>query len=144
MNENKKIRVLIGKCGCDIHERGALTLLNVFRDYGMEVIYTGRYQTEAGVVNAAVTEDVDVIALSDLTGSLPIIAREVLNGLKQKGAEDIIVVCGGLITGDDKVLLDEMGVAASFGTGSPSSEAAETIIGLVNEKNASKAQRNIF
>jgi methylmalonyl-CoA mutase C-terminal domain/subunit len=136
MSENKKIRVLIGKCGCDIHERGALTLLNVFRDYGMEVIYTGRYQTEEGVVNAAVMEDVDVIALSDLTGSLPIIAKKVLDGLREKGVDDILVVCGGLITNDDRIQLDEMGVAASFGTGSPSKEAAETIIRLVNEKNA--------
>ncbi len=127
----KKIRVLIGKCGCDIHERGALTMLNVLRDNGMEVIYTGRYQTEAGVVNAAVNEDVDVIALSDLTGSLVIICRKVLQELEKQGAGDIPVICGGLISKDDVVELKKMGVKGIFATGSPSQEAADLIKSLV-------------
>lgn len=70
MNNERKIRVLIAKVGCDIHERGALTLLTSLRDEGMEVIYTGRYQTPAGVAHVAASEDVDIIALSDHTGSL--------------------------------------------------------------------------
>ncbi|MDR1922283.1 MAG: cobalamin-dependent protein [Candidatus Adiutrix sp.] len=115
----KKIRVLIGKCGCDIHERGALTMLNVLRDNGMEVIYTGRFQSEAGMVNAAINEDVDVITLSDLTGSLVIICRKVLEELKKRGAEDIPVICGGLLTKDDIAELEKMGVKGCFATGSP-------------------------
>jgi len=133
MSDNKKIRVLIGKCGCDIHERGALTMLNVLRDNGMEVIYTGRYQSEAGVVNAAINEDVDVIALSDLTGSLAIICRKVLEELDKQGAKEIPVICGGLISKDDVVELEKMGVKGIFATGSPSQETADLIKTLVNK-----------
>lgn len=124
---DKKIRVLIGKCGCDIHERGALTMLNVLRDNGMEVIYTGRYQTEEGVVNAAINEDVDVIALSDLTGSLVIIARKVLEGLKANDAADIKVVCGGLLSDEDIEELGKMGVMSCYGTGFSAQDAADDI-----------------
>lgn len=131
MDSEKKIRVLIGKCGCDIHERGALTMLNVLRDNGMEVIYTGRYQSEAGVVNAAVNEDVDVIAISDLTGSLVIICKEILKQLKERDASDIPVICGGLMTKDDIEELTAMGVKGCFATGAPSQETAELIRSLV-------------
>lgn len=116
---NKKIRVLIAKVGTDIHERGALTLLTVLRDEGMEVIYTGRYQTEEAVAKAAVAEDVDVLCVSDLTGSLPIITRKILATLKELNAADIPVIAGGLLTEDDAKVMMEQGVKASFGTGSP-------------------------
>lgn len=127
----KRIRVLIGKCGCDIHERGALTMLNVFKDSGMEVIYAGRYQTEAGVVNAAINEDADVIALTDLTGSLVIICRKVLEILKEREAEDIPVICGGLMTKEDITELKAMGVKGCFPTGSASQETVDLIKQLV-------------
>jgi methylmalonyl-CoA mutase, C-terminal domain len=119
MNMKKPIRILLAKAGCDIHERGVLTLLNVFRDAGMEVIYTGRYQTPEGIANAAVTEDVDLIAISDLTGSLEIIARQVITALKQICADDIPIIVGGLMTAEDEKALAAMGVAGAFGTGSP-------------------------
>ena len=101
MNKDRKIRVLIAKIGCDIHERGALTLLHTFRDAGMEAIYTGRYQTPEAVVTAAIDEDVDLIALSDHTGSLPIIASSVLVELKRRKADDIPVMAGGLLSPRD-------------------------------------------
>ena len=119
MSQDKKIRVLIAKLGCDIHERGALTLLTVLRDEGMEVIYTGRYQTPKGVANAAVSEDVDVIALSDHTGSLPIIAQSVLAELKKIGVTDIQVVSGGLLSPQDIKDLEKMGVSGNYGPGTP-------------------------
>ncbi|OHE18176.1 MAG: hypothetical protein A2X96_00875 [Syntrophobacterales bacterium GWC2_56_13] len=119
MNNERKIRVLIAKVGCDIHERGALTLLTSLRDEGMEVIYTGRYQTPAGVAHAAASEDVDVIALSDHTGSLPIIAESVLAELKKLGAEDIKVMAGGLLTLHDVKDLEKMGVTGNCGPGTP-------------------------
>ncbi|MGA3114220.1 MAG: cobalamin-dependent protein [Syntrophobacteraceae bacterium] len=119
MSREKKIRVLIAKLGCDIHERGALTLLTVLRDEGMEVIYTGRYQTAKGVANAAVSEDVDVIALSDHTGSLPIIAQSVLAELKKIGVTDMKVVSGGLLSPQDIKDLEKMGVSGNFGPGTP-------------------------
>ena len=119
MSREKKIRVLIAKLWCDIHERGALTLLTVLRDEGMEVIYTGRYQTAKGVANAAVSEDVDVIALSDHTGSLPIIAQSVLAELKKIGVTDMKVVSGGLLSPQDIKDLEKMGVSGNFGPGTP-------------------------
>jgi methylmalonyl-CoA mutase C-terminal domain/subunit len=124
MGEEKKIRVLIAKVGCDIHERGALTLLTTLRDEGMEVIYTGRYQTPKGVAHAAVSEDVDVVALSDHTGSLPIIAQSVLAELGKMGAADMKIIAGGLLTPADVQELETMGVTGNYGPGAP----LETIV----------------
>lgn len=126
-NATKKVRVLIGKVGCDIHERGALTMLNVFRDAGFEVIYTGRYQSEEGIVNAAINEDVDVVAISDLTGSLPIIMRKITNGLKENHAEDIITICGGILTKEDIEEIKAMGVHECFQTGTGFQDAVVSL-----------------
>ena len=122
----KKIRVLLAKVGCDIHERGALTMMHAFRDAGMEVIYTGRFHTEEAVVNAAVTEDVDLIAVSDLTGSLPIISEKILGSLKNIGV-DIPLVVGGLMTGRDMEQMYAMGVKECFGTGCSVDECVEKV-----------------
>ncbi len=119
MSKEKKIRILIAKVGCDIHERGALTLLTTFRDEGMEAIYTGRYQTPKGVANAAVSEDVDVIALSDHTGSLPIIAEAVMAELKKLGVAEVPIIAGGLLTPSDIKELEKMGVTGNYGPGTP-------------------------
>ena len=119
MTKEKKIRILIAKVGCDIHERGALTLLTTFRDEGMEAIYTGRYQTPKGVANAAVSEDVDIIALSDHTGSLPIIAEGVIAELKKLGVTDMPIISGGLLTPSDIKELEKMGVTGNYGPGTP-------------------------
>lgn len=113
----KPIRILLAKVGCDIHERGALTMMNAFRDAGMEVIYTGRFQSEENVVRAAVSEDVDIICVSDLSGSLPIISEKILNGLLSLGVE-IPLVCGGLMTAEDAEAMAALGVKACFETGS--------------------------
>lgn len=131
---NKTIRVLLAKVGCDIHERGALTLLTVLRDEGMEVIYTGRYQTEEAVARAAVAEDVDVIAVSDLSGSLPIITREIFAHLKKLDAADIPLIAGGLLTEDDANVMKAQGVIASFGTGSRTDAFVECIKKLASGK----------
>lgn len=114
---SEKFRVLVAKAGCDIHERGALTMIHVFRDAGMEVIYTGRYQSEANIARMAVEEDVDIIGVSDLTGGLPVICRRLLDELKSMEA-DIPVFCGGLMTQKDKEEMDAMGVVGAFDTGS--------------------------
>ena len=131
---SRKTKVVIGKVGCDIHERGALTMLNVLRDAGMEVVYTGRYQTEEGVANVAVSEDADILAISDLSGSLVIICKKVINELKRLNATDIKVIAGGLMTKDDIEELTEMGVAASFGTGSSFNDSVVFIEKLMAEK----------
>ena len=119
MEKNRKLRVLIAKVGCDIHERGAITLSTALRDAGMEVIYTGRYQTPEGVAKAAVEEDVDIIALSDHTGSLPVIAASVLEALKKLDANDIPVMAGGLISPEDLKVLTQLGVSGNYGPGTP-------------------------
>ena len=117
---------MIAKVGCDIHERGALTMMNVFRDAGFEVIYTGRYQAEASVANAAVNEDVDLIIVSDLSGNLPSICRKILAELERQGS-DIPLMCGGLMTEKDRETMAEMGVKATFPTGSDSDDCLETV-----------------
>jgi methylmalonyl-CoA mutase, C-terminal domain len=119
LTQKKKIRILLAKVGCDIHERGALTLLTSLRDEGMEVIYTGRYQNPKGVAAAAVSEDVDLIALSDHTGSLPIIASAVLAQLKILGASDMKMIAGGLLTPSDVTELERLGVSGNYGPGTP-------------------------
>jgi len=124
MGDQKKIRVLIAKIGCDIHERGALTLLTSLRDAGMEVIYTGRYQTPRAVAMTAIAEDVDVIALSDHTASLPIIADSLLAALRDCGVTDIHVIAGGLLPPEHVLALEAMGVTGNYGPGTP----METIV----------------
>ena len=129
----RKIRGLVAKAGCDIHERGALTMMTAFRDAGMEVLYTGRYQSEAAIARTAVAEDVDVIGVSDLTGSLPIICRKILEELRRMEA-DIPVFCGGLLTRADREALLEMGVKACFGTGSHVGACVEKVYELVGQR----------
>ena len=133
MTQAQKIRIMVAKVGCDIHERGALTMINVFRDEGMEVIYTGRYQTEAAVANAAVNEDVDIIGVSDLSGNLPGICRKILKELNRLDS-DIPLFCGGLMTERDRELLAEMGVKATFPTGSSIEECVQTVYRLTSER----------
>lgn len=131
----RKIRILVAKVGCDIHERGALTMMTVYRDAGMETIYTGRFQSEEGVVNAAVNENVDFISVSDLTGSLVIICKKLMDGLKAQGAEkDIRVICGGIITDSDREQLEAMGVLGAFGTGYPAEKTVEFIQDYMKDK----------
>lgn len=129
----KTIRVMIAKAGCDIHERGALTMMTAFRDAGMEVIYTGRYQSEYAIASAAVSEDVDIIGVSDLTGGLPIICRRLLDELKKQGAA-IPVFCGGLLTDADIEELLAMGVKACYGPGSSIDECVEKVRSIVEEQ----------
>ncbi|EOS21056.1 methylmalonyl-CoA mutase domain-containing protein [Lachnospiraceae bacterium 3-1] len=131
----RKIRILVAKVGCDIHERGALTMMTVYRDAGMETIYTGRFQSEEGVVNAAINENVDFISVSDLTGSLVIICKKLMDGLKAQGAEeDIRVICGGIITDSDREQLEAMGVLGAFGTGYPAEKTVEFIQDYMKDK----------
>jgi methylmalonyl-CoA mutase C-terminal domain/subunit len=131
---SRKPKVLIGKVGCDIHERGALSMLNVYRDAGMEVIYTGRYQSEEGVAKAAIAEDVDIIAISDLTGSLVIICRKIMAELKKQNATDIGVICGGLLTKQDTAELTKLGILACYETGSAFDSSVALIQKFAKEK----------
>ena len=111
------IRVLVAKPGLDGHDRGAKVIARALRDAGMEVIYTGLRQTPEMIVNAAVQEDVDCIGLSILSGAHNAIVPRVTGLLKERGADDILVVLGGTIPQQDAEFLKSHGVAAIFGPG---------------------------
>ena len=114
----RKIRILIAKPGLDGHDRGAKVIARMFRDAGMEVIYTGLHQTPAGIVEAAIQEDVDVIGLSILSGAHLSACRKIGHALEQKKAEDVLLIVGGTIVEEDIPKLKEMGVAEVFPPGS--------------------------
>ncbi|MFH1625748.1 MAG: cobalamin B12-binding domain-containing protein [Pseudomonadota bacterium] len=114
MNSSKKIKVLIAKVGLDGHDRGARVVSQLFRDKGMEVVYTGTLQTPQMVVKTAEEEDVDVIGLSFLAGGHLVHTKKVIDLLKEKKLEDILVILGGVIPKQDIPLLEELGVSAVF------------------------------
>jgi methylmalonyl-CoA mutase C-terminal domain/subunit len=119
MGSAAKLRVLIGKPGLDPHDRGAKILAVALRDAGMEVIYTGIHQTPEAIVNTAIQEDVDVILLSMLSGAhLPLTTR-IIELLKEQGAGDIPILCGGIIPDKDIPALKELGVKDVFGPMTP-------------------------
>ena len=111
------IRVLIAKPGLDGHDRGAKVIARGLRDAGMEVIYSGLRQTAPMIVIAAVQEDVDAIGLSVLSGAHMRYFREVAQGLKERGAEEILLFGGGIIPDQDLPALTEMGVGRVFTPG---------------------------
>lgn len=121
------IRVLIAKPGLDGHDRGAKVIAHALRDAGMEVIYTGLFQTPEMIVRAAIDEDVDVIGLSILSGAHLALFPKILQGLRDAQLDDILVVAGGTIPNEDVVALIEMGVHQVFGPGTPLSTAARYI-----------------
>ena len=113
-----KIRVLVAKPGLDGHDRGAKVVARAYSDAGMEVIYTGLHQTPEQIAEAAVQEDVDVVALSILSGAHNTLVPKVIELLRQKGAGDVAVLVGGIIPDDDVAFLKEKGVEGVFGPGS--------------------------
>ncbi|MFZ7103089.1 MAG: cobalamin B12-binding domain-containing protein [Peptococcaceae bacterium] len=117
----EKIRVLVAKPGLDGHDRGAKVIARAFRDAGFEVIYTGLRQTAEQIVAAAIQEDVDVVAMSLLSGAHGTLMPKVVNMLKDKGAGDKLVLGGGVIPDDDIPALKEAGVAEVFTPGTPTS-----------------------
>ncbi len=113
----RKIRVLVAKVGLDGHDRGAKVVAAALRDAGMEVIYTGLRQTPEMVVETALQEDVDVIALSILSGAHMTLFPKVLKLMKEKGLNDVLLTGGGIIPDEDIKALEEMGVGKLFGPG---------------------------
>lgn len=114
---NRRIRILVAKPGLDGHDRGAKVLARAFRDAGFEVIYTGCHQSPEQVVSVAIQEDVDVVGLSCLSGAHKFLFPEVAKQLKEKGAEDIIVIGGGIIPEQDMPALYEAGLKEIFTPG---------------------------
>jgi len=116
MTERKK-RILVAKPGLDGHDRGAKVVARALRDAGFEVIYTGLHQTPEMIANAAVQEDVDAVGLSIMSGAHNTLFPAVIEALKAKGAEDIVVFGGGIIPDDDVVRLKNAGVKGVFTPG---------------------------
>jgi methylmalonyl-CoA mutase C-terminal domain/subunit len=123
----KKIRVLVAKPGLDGHDRGAKVVCRALRDAGMEVIYTGLRRTPEEIVNAAVQEDADLIGLSILSGAHPILFPKIMELLKEKGAEDIPVIAGGIIPEKDVPKMKKTGIKEIFLPGTSTQEIVKWI-----------------
>lgn len=124
---NRPIRVLVAKPGLDGHDRGAKVIARALRDAGMEVIYTGLRQTPEQITNAAIQEDVDCVALSILSGAHNTLLPKVVELLNAQGADDVLVIGGGVIPEDDIPFLKEKGIVEVFTPGTPTTVTIEFI-----------------
>jgi len=124
---SRPIRILVAKVGLDGHDRGAKVIATALRDAGMEVIYTGLRQTPEMVVNTALQEDVDAIGISSLSGAHMTVFPKVLQLMKEKGLNDVLLTGGGIIPDEDMKQLHELGVGNLFISGTPTTEIAEYI-----------------
>ena len=122
-----RIRVLLSKVGLDGHDRGAKVIAYALRDAGFEVVFMGVRQTPDRIVNTAIQEDVKVIGLSILSGAHLSLTKRVIEKLKEKGAEDVILLIGGVIPEEDKPVLKEMGVTEVFTSGTHMDEVVKAI-----------------
>ena len=120
---------MIAKPGLDGHDRGAKIIARALRDAGMEVIYTGLHQTPEQIVETAIQEDADAVGISILSGAHMTLVPRILDGLKENGAEDVLVVVGGTIPKEDSDELKERGVAEVFTPGAPTTEIVDFLKG---------------
>ncbi len=127
MTTERKIRVLIAKPGLDSHDRGAKIVARALRDAGMEVIYTGLRQTPEQIVETALQEDVDVIGLSILSGAHSTLFPKIMEFLKDKGMDDVLVFAGGIIPQEDVPALKKIGIKEVFGPGTPTGVLVEFV-----------------
>jgi len=125
----RPIRVLVAKVGLDGHDRGAKIIATALRDAGMEVIYTGLRQTPEMVVNAALQEDVDAIGVSILSGAHNTVFPKIINLMKEKNMNDVLVTGGGIIPDEDMAELNSMGVGKLF----PPGTSTAAIVGYITE-----------
>ncbi|MFO7599240.1 MAG: cobalamin B12-binding domain-containing protein [Candidatus Desulfacyla sp.] len=135
MTKDKKIRVLAAKPGLDGHDRGIKVVASALMDAGMEVVYTGLRQTPSQIVSSAIQEDVDVIAMSILSGAHDYLFPKVMELLREKGVTDILVVGGGIIPDEDIPPLKAAGIAEIFGPGTTTTEIIDYIKGNVKSRN---------
>ena len=132
----RPIRVLIAKPGLDGHDRGAKVIARALRDAGMEVIYSGLRQTPAQIAAAAIQEDVDVVGLSILSGAHNVLFPEILQLLKERGGEDILVLAGGIIPDKDIEPLKALGIREIFLPGTPTQE----LVGFIQREVAARTK----
>ena len=127
MDKERKIRILLAKPGLDGHDRGAKLLARIFMEAGMEVIYTGLRQTPEMIVEAALQEDADVVGLSSLSGVHNYFFPRVMELLRQKAINDVLVVGGGIIPAEDVAELKKSGIAEIFGPGTHTEDIVKFI-----------------
>ena len=137
--EERKIRVLVGKPGLDGHDRGAKVVAAALRDAGMEVIYTGLHQTPEKIVETALQEDVDVVALSILSGAHMTLFPRVLELMREKGMDEILLTGGGIIGREDMAELKKMGTGRLFGPGTTTQAIVDYIREWAGEHAGSRA-----
>ena len=130
---DKKIRIVMAKPGLDGHDRGIKILARAYRDAGMEVIYLGLRQTPEMIINAAIQEDADVIALSVLSGAHMTIFKKIKSLMNDEGLEDVLLTGGGIIPEEDMTALSSQGVGKLFGPGTSINETINYITTWVNE-----------
>ena len=128
---HRPIRVLVAKVGLDGHDRGAKVIATALRDAGMEVIYTGLRQTPEMVVNAALQEDVDAIGVSILSGAHMTVFPKIIQLMKEKEMQDVLLTGGGIIPEEDMKTLNQMGVGKLYAPGTDTKEIADYISGWV-------------
>lgn len=136
MSGRERIRVIVAKVGLDGHDRGVKIVARTLRDAGMDVIYTGLHRTPEEVVDAAIQEDVDVIGVSILSGAHMTVFPRIVEGLRKRGADDILVVGGGVIPDDDVVRLKEAGVKELMLQDTPPDAIVAMIRRIVAERGA--------
>ncbi|NML19421.1 cobalamin B12-binding domain-containing protein [Pseudoflavitalea sp. G-6-1-2] len=130
---SRPIRVLVAKVGLDGHDRGAKVIATALRDAGMEVIYTGLRQTPEMVVSAALQEDVDAIGISILSGAHMTVFPKVIQLMKDKGMDDVLLTGGGIIPEDDMQQLNALGVGKLFAPGTSTADISSYITDWVKE-----------
>jgi methylmalonyl-CoA mutase cobalamin-binding domain/chain len=131
---NAPIRVLLAKVGLDGHDRGVKVVARTLRDAGMDVIYTGLHRTPDEVVSAAIQEDVDVLGVSLLSGVQMTVFPKIFDKLKKEGADDMIVVAGGVMPAEDVAALKQMGVKEVMLQDTPPQAIVDTLRRLVAER----------
>jgi len=134
----EKIRVLLAKPGLDGHDRGIKVIAAALRDAGMEVIYTGLRQTPTQIVDAAIQEDVDAVGVSILSGAHMTLFPAILDLLREKGGDDIILFGGGIIPDKDAAQLKEKGVAMLFMPGASTVDIIEWLKGAVSGRSSNE------
>jgi methylmalonyl-CoA mutase C-terminal domain/subunit len=134
MERNRRLRVMVAKPGLDGHDRGARIIARAFRDAGFEVVYSGLHQTPEEIVHAAIQEDVDLIGLSSLAGAHLYLFPAVVDALKEREADDIQVIGGGIIPEEDILRLKKAGIREIFSPGTPLDQIVAWVRQNVNPK----------
>jgi methylmalonyl-CoA mutase C-terminal domain/subunit len=131
---DRKLRILVAKPGLDGHDRGAKVVARALADAGYEVVYTGLHQTPEMIAAAAVQEAVDAVGLSIMSGAHMTLFPAVIEALKSRGANDVVVFGGGIVPKDDLPKLEQMGVAKIFTPGASTNEIVDWVEGYLRPK----------